>query len=83
MDHHTHNKKIPGDMDAEPLQWWKANERQFPLLAAAARQILAVPASSGPSERIFSKMGRLSHEGRVNTKPETADVLGFLAKNDI
>ena len=32
---------------------------------------------------VFSKMGRLSHEGRVNTKPETADVLGFLAKNDV
>ena len=51
------------------------------MLANAARQLLAVPASSAPSERVASKLGRISFEGRVNLRAETADVLTFLAGN--
>ena len=43
--------------DADMLQWWAMNESKFPVLAAMARNYLAVPATSAPSERAFS-LGR-------------------------
>lgn len=38
----------------DPLQWWKQRLKCYPHLAALARIILAAPATSAPSERIFS-----------------------------
>lgn len=44
---------------SDPLLWWKANEKTYPLIAAAARRLLAVPASEAPSERVFSRLSNL------------------------
>jgi hypothetical protein len=40
-----------------PLEWWKGNEKQYPLLARVARKVLAIPATSASSERVFSAAG--------------------------
>ncbi|KAK1878038.1 putative AC9 transposase [Dissostichus eleginoides] len=40
-----------------PLAWWKHNSDRYPKLAFAAKHCLCVPATSTPSERIFSKAG--------------------------
>ena len=39
------------------LHWWAINECKYPVLATMARNFLAVPATSAPSERAFS-LGR-------------------------
>ena len=39
------------------LLWWKVNEKNFPVLSKLAKYILAIPASSATSERIFSAGG--------------------------
>ena len=39
---------------ADICQWWKMYESTFPMLARMARMILAIPASSAKSERVFS-----------------------------
>ena len=39
------------------LLWWKVNETSFPMLSKLAKYILAIPASSATSERIFSAGG--------------------------
>ncbi|KAL1251292.1 hypothetical protein QQF64_019088 [Cirrhinus molitorella] len=42
-----------------PIQYWSAKEAKFHLLRELARKYLSVPATSVPSERVFSKAGEL------------------------
>ena len=55
--------------------------KQFPELAKVARLVLAVPASSALTERVFSKLGRVCAKDRAHMKPQMADALTFLASN--
>jgi hypothetical protein len=41
-----------------PLEWWKKKATAYPVLSEMARVYLAVPATSAPSERVFS-VGKL------------------------
>ena len=43
------------DADVIPLQLWKTNAKVYPTLASMAKTVLVVPATSVPSERVFSK----------------------------
>ena len=43
--------------DECPLVWWKSNHERFPIIAKLARKLLCVPATSVPSEWIFSTAG--------------------------
>jgi hypothetical protein len=45
-------------MNTDPLEWWTANEINFPVLMVMARQYLGVPATSASVERLFSLAGR-------------------------
>ena len=68
------------------LQWWKIHCYDFPTLAKLARHVLAIPASSAPSERAFSICGRILEERRSMLKPTAVNNLLFLhscAKNPI
>ena len=71
----------PIDGDGDPLQWWKCHENDFPLLSQYARRYLAIPASSGPTERLFSKAGQIVTAKRVQLKPNKGNMLAFLAEN--
>ncbi|KAF9991801.1 hypothetical protein BGZ80_008878, partial [Entomortierella chlamydospora] len=46
---------LPLVSNLQPLEFWRQYHSQFPALAAMARDILAVPATSASSERVFSK----------------------------
>ena len=37
--------------------WWRVNAVRFPLHATLARRYLCIPATSAPSERLFSAAG--------------------------
>lgn len=39
------------------LTWWKLQKDKLPILAALARAYLCIPATSAPSERLFSTAG--------------------------
>ena len=40
-----------------PLAWWKSNSSRFSRLSNSAKTFLAIPATSTPSERVFSVAG--------------------------
>ena len=67
--------------DTDPLQWWKMNEFRFVSLARVAESILCVPATSTPSERLFSTARLTVTSLRSCLKPENVDAFVFLNKN--
>ena len=69
------------DRKEDPLQWWKENGARFPHLMILAKKYLAIPGSSVPSERLFSKAGELISEKRSQLKPKNVDTILFLNKN--
>jgi len=66
---------LPG---ANTREWWREKENKYPIIAKLARRYLPIPASSAPSERIFSKYGIVWEKRRGNLKPETANNILFL-----
>ena len=63
------------------LSWWKQNCGVFPNVAKLAQQYLCVPASSVPSERVFSLCGCIVNKKWASLAPENVDILVFLNKN--
>ena len=63
------------------LEWWKKNEIFYPRLSILARKYLCIPASSIPSERIFSLCGTLVSKKRSRLSPSKVGLLVFLNKN--
>ena len=55
-------------LNCNPLDWWRDERKPIPELAKVARLVLAVPASSGPTERVFSKLGRVCAKERAHMK---------------
>ena len=69
------------DRKDDPLLWWKGNGTRFPHLMVLAKKYLAIPGSSVPSERLFSKAGELVSARRSRLKPKNVDMMLFLNKN--
>ena len=64
-----------------PLQWWNINQQRFPCVSAVAREYLMIPATSVPSERLFSKAGDIISKKCSSIKPSRADQTIFLMEN--
>ncbi|XP_049909754.1 E3 SUMO-protein ligase ZBED1-like [Epinephelus moara] len=69
------------DSEADPLAWWKLHHFTYPKLSKLARQYLCIPATSSPSERLFSTSGNVVTCQRACLKPTKVNMLVFLAKN--
>ena len=63
------------------LNWWRSHSFDYPTLAKAAKEILAVPASSAPAERIFSKTKLLATEKRTKLSGTNFSYAAFIACN--
>uniref|UniRef100_A0A7S3PTX0 HAT C-terminal dimerisation domain-containing protein n=1 Tax=Chaetoceros debilis TaxID=122233 RepID=A0A7S3PTX0_9STRA len=64
-----------------PLQWWKQNHREYPNIWMLAKRILSVPATSAPSERVFSVASLIATKKRGSLKPDNVNMLVFLKEN--
>ena len=89
--HRDRHNKLAGvtDIEAEgsiarfiklndPLPWWRDNCVNFPMVAALARKVLAIPATSAQSERLFSKAGQVVTNRRSSLGSENVELLLFL-----
>ncbi|KAL3761407.1 hypothetical protein ACHAWU_007366 [Discostella pseudostelligera] len=64
-----------------PLDWWRDNSTKYPNLALLALEYLAIPATSAPSERVFSRAGRLLTMKRALLSPDIAERMMFIKDN--
>ena len=74
--------KLPAcQQDVSVLAWWTEHVEVLPRLSALASMILAIPASSSASERLFSVAGNIDSAKRGNMKLETLETLTLLKTN--
>ena len=66
---------------SDVLQWWKNHEKSLPLLSKFAKKVLAIPASSGKSERVFSTGGNFVTAKRTRLNPSKVQSLIVLKEN--
>jgi hypothetical protein len=66
------------DRNSEPLKWWSLHAAQYPLLSQVARKYLSTPATTVPSERLFSAAGIIVNKRRASLLPENVDKLTCL-----
>eukprot|EP00956_Cyclotella_meneghiniana_P033042 scaffold92846_cov33-Cyclotella_meneghiniana.AAC.1 len=87
LDMYLRDKGMPMHSDTEkktlncPLEWWKVNHHKYPVLAILAETFLSIPASSAPSERIWSNAGLVIHYKRAKLAEEAASGIIFLKRN--
>lgn len=67
--------------DGDILAYWRSHEGTVPDLARLARRILATPASSASSERLFSAAGKTISDQRTNLSSTRAEQLLFIQQN--
>lgn len=67
--------------DADPLNWWHQNLFRYPILSEIAISYLCIPATSTPSERVFSAAGNIVSAKRSCLSPENVNKLVFLTQN--
>lgn len=65
----------------DPLKYWEDHSKVFPGLYKMAMKYLSIPATSVPSERLFSKAGHILSDRRSRLTPKKLDQLIFLSDN--
>ena len=63
------------EVHTNPLSWWKLKESKYPILSSIARRILCVPATSAPSERLFSYAGLTISNHRNRLLPDNVLIM--------
>ena len=66
--------------DTSVLTWWKSQKVNFPCLFQALRALLATPATSVPSECIFSEAGYIARARRSRILPRNLNKYIFIKK---
>ena len=69
------------DRKNDPLQWWSDNKIMYKRLYVLASKYLCIPATSVPSERLFSKAGELISAKRSRLKEKNINTILFLNYN--
>ena len=62
----------------DPLEFYTLNEKALPIFSKVARRVLAIPATSATTERLFSVGGRVCTFDRASLTPANVDILTTL-----
>jgi hypothetical protein len=68
-------------LEEDPLFWWNQKKVILPNLAIQARVYLAIPATSVPSERLFSSAGNVFTKKRNRLSQNNLHNILFLREN--
>ena len=63
------------------ISWWKERKCEYPCLFKAVRSMLCTPATSVPSERIFSEAGYIARAKRSSISPVNLHKYLFIKRN--
>ena len=67
---------------ARQILWYGGKkEDTYPRVSNVAKLLLSVPATSMPSERVFSSGGLIASQQRASIKPSNLDAIVFLNRN--
>lgn len=75
LDQYLEESLLPRVPDFDVLGWWKLNKLKYPTLSKMARDILAIPVSTVPSDSIFDKKSKEMDQYRSSLRPETVEAL--------
>lgn len=78
MEMKAYEVLILSSESVDPIEFWQKNGKQLRLLTALAKKFLAIPASSAPSERAFSRLKIVDTALRNRLSPDkVAALIGF------
>lgn len=73
------SKLIPWETNSDPLLYWTNNFSRDSELSKLALKYLIIPATSVPSERLFSKAGDILKKRRSNLSPKRVEQLMIIS----
>ena len=84
IDNYLNDIITPTSPEATDVyQWWCINQHSFPILSRIARKYLSIPATSVPSERLFSDARNQVTSQRTSLAPEVVSQLLFVKRNSL
>ena len=78
----TYRNHPPSPQDQSVLLWWKSRQDILPRLSVLASYILAFPASSSASERLFSIAGLLDSQRRSRLSLASLETMTLMKTNE-
>jgi len=81
FQHYLNVLELPALEEYDPYTWWLTNKNQYPILHKLAMKYLSIPATSVPSERLFSDAKNLITPQRTRLDSYLIDQLMFLKRN--
>ncbi len=70
-----------GPFEEDPIEFWHRNSIRFPKLWSLALEMLAIPATSAPVERLFSASGLSASGRRTNIGPQLVEAETLIKYN--
>jgi len=81
FQHYFDVVELPALEEYDPYLWWSTNKNQYPILYKLAMKYLHIPATSVPSERLFSDAKNLITLQRTRLSSSIINQLMFLKRN--
>ncbi len=81
FQHYLNVTELPALEEYDSFLWWGTNKNQYPILHQLAMKYLSIPATSVPSERLFSDAKNLITPQRTRLDSYLINQLMFLKRN--